>query len=129
MSPTLPIQRAAVTPVAPEATPLLPTRTLAWLAERPVALAVVESVWVTLAELDAAGQHPRLLAALRFVLLHHEPTRAGRCRACPRRSWRGLWRRRRFPCVVWRQVRGELLGPLALGGIHRLGTASGRSLR
>jgi hypothetical protein len=31
-------------------------------------------VWDTLAELDAAGHHPRLLAALRFVLIHHEPT-------------------------------------------------------
>src|SRR5262249_20184159 len=94
-------QRAAATPIPrAEATPPLPTRTLAWLAERPVAFAVVESVWETLAELEVAGHHPRLLAAVRFVLIHHEPSRAGRCRACRRVSWRGLWRRRRFPCVV-----------------------------
>jgi hypothetical protein len=118
---TMPTQRATATPMSRvDAAPLLPTRTLAWLAERPVALAVVESVWETLAELEATGHHSRLVAALRFVLAHHGPTRAGRCCACRRVSWRGLWRRRRFPCVVWRQVRGELLGHLTLSGVHRL---------
>lgn len=45
--------------------------------------------------------HPGTLTALRFVLIHHQPsTRTGCCLACRRRSWRHLWRRRRFPCVV-----------------------------
>ncbi len=127
---TLSSHRAAAMPIPrAEATPLLPTRTLAWMAERPVAFAVVESVWETLAELEAAGHHPRLLAAVRFVLIHHEPSRAGRCRACRRVSWRGGWRRRRFPCVVWRQIRGELLGHLTIAGGHRLRVESGRSAR
>jgi hypothetical protein len=30
-------------------------------------------------------------------------------------SWHHLWRRR-FPRVVWRQIRGELLGHLTLAG-------------
>jgi hypothetical protein len=80
---------------------------------------VVDSVWDTLTELEQAGHHPRLLAAVRFVLAHHQPTPAGRCRACRRMSWRGLWRRRRFPCLVWRQIRGELLGHLTISGFHR----------
>jgi hypothetical protein len=37
---------------------------------------MVDSVWDTLSELEAAGHHPRLLATLRFVLIHHEPTPA-----------------------------------------------------
>jgi hypothetical protein len=44
-----------------------------------------------------------------------------------RASWRGLWRRRRFPCVVWRQIRGELLGHLSLSSDHRARTDRGRS--
>jgi hypothetical protein len=125
-----PTPRAAALPM-PQAqvTPLLPTRTLAWVAERPAACAVVESVWVTLAELEVAGHPPRLLAAMRFVLIHHEPTRAGRCRACRRASWRGLWRRPRFPCVVWCQIRGELLGHLTIAGGHRLRVESDRNAR
>jgi hypothetical protein len=123
MPPALPTQRER----DPAAAPLLSVRTLAWLAEHPVALAVVESVGDTLAELEADGHHPRLLAALRFVLVHHEPTRMGRCRACRRVSWRGWWRRRRFPCLVWRQIRAELVGPLVLGGVHRRGV--GKSVR
>ncbi|MGH3823604.1 MAG: hypothetical protein ACRDRA_12370 [Pseudonocardiaceae bacterium] len=134
MPATLPTQRerdpAATTPQPRAATtPQLSARTMAWLAQRPLARALVESVWDTLAELERAGQHPRPLAALRFVLVHHEPTPAGRCRACRRLNWRGLWRRRRFPCVVWRQVRGELLGHLAIGGFHRLRVDSGRVAR
>jgi hypothetical protein len=131
MPPALPTQHdhdpAATTPMPKvEAMPQLPERTLAWLAERPVALAVIESVWDTLAELEAAGHPPRLLAALRFVLIHHAPTRAGHCRACRRMSWRKLWRRRQFPCLVWRQIRGELLGHLTLSGRTR--TDSARSV-
>ena len=107
-----------------EETPQLSARTLGWLASHPPARQVVDSVWGTLAEFNDV---PRLRAALRFVLIHHEPSAAGRCRACRRMSWRGLWRRRRFPCVVWRQIRGELLGHLTLSGVHRHRTESGRS--
>lgn len=132
MPPTLPTRRthdpAATTPIPRvDVTLHLSARTLALLASRPLALAVVESVWGTLAELEAAGHHPRLLAAMRFVLIHHEPTRAGRCRACRRESWRAMWRRRPFPCVVWRQIRGELLGHLTIGGGHRSAPADRRS--
>lgn len=119
MSTTLPTQRerdpAVTTPMSGmDATLHLSTRTVAWLAERPLARVLVDSVWATLAELERAGHHPRLVAALRFVLIHHEPSRAGRCRACRR----GTWRRRRFPCVMWRQICGELLGHLAASGFH-----------
>jgi hypothetical protein len=124
MPTTLPTQRgieaAATTPMpTADATLHLSARTLSWLAQRPQARLVVDSVWDTLTKLEAAGHHPRLLAAVRFVLAHHEPTAAGRCRACRRVSWRGLWRRRRFPCLVWRQIRGELLGHLTISGFHR----------
>ncbi len=133
MPSTLPTQRgidpATTSPMSRvEATLHLSAPTVAWLAERPLAQVMVDSVWESLAELERAGHHPRLLAALRFVLVHHEPTSAGRCRACRRVRWRGLWRRRRFPCVVWRQIRGELLGPLGVGGLHRLRVdSSGRA--
>ncbi|MGH3872877.1 MAG: hypothetical protein ACRDSR_15455 [Pseudonocardiaceae bacterium] len=119
---TLPIQRGleATTPIPRvDASLRLSARALAWLAEHPVARAVVDSVWDTLAELENAGHHAGALAALRFVLVHHEPNAAGRCRACRRVGWRGLWRRHRFPCVVWRQIRGELRGHLAVVGFHR----------
>lgn len=123
MPTTLPTQRdsnpATTTPLPTvDATLHLSARTLSWLAPRPQARLVIDSVWNTLAELERAGHHPRLLAAVRFVLVHHEPSTAGRCRACRRVSWRGLWRRRRFPCVVWRQIRGELLGHLCIRGLH-----------
>ncbi len=69
------------------------------------------------------GQHPGTLAALRFVLIHHQPpTRNGCCPTCRRQSWRHLWRRRRFPCVIWRQIRGELLGHLTIAGTPPLST-------
>jgi hypothetical protein len=91
--------------------------TAGWLAKHPEAHEVVSSVWATLATLERAGAHPGTLSALRFVLIHHQPpTRTGCCPACRRRSWRHLWRRRRFPCVIWRQIRGELLGHLTLAG-------------
>ena len=114
---------ASTRPIARvDATLCLSARTLAWLVPRPLDLAVVESVWETLAELEATGHSPRLVAALRFVLIHHEPTRVGRCRACRRGTWRSLWRRRRFPCVVWRQIRGELLGHFIVSSRVRSGS-------
>ncbi|HKR49731.1 MAG TPA: hypothetical protein VJT72_09170 [Pseudonocardiaceae bacterium] len=61
------------TPTADVTLRHLPARTRVWLAQRPHAGAVVDSVWNTLAELDRAGHPPSLLAALRFVLVHHEP--------------------------------------------------------
>jgi hypothetical protein len=100
--------RAGMTPSA---------RTMSWLVEHPDDREVVRSVWTTLAALEGAGHHPGTLAALQFVLIHHQPpTRTGCCPACRRHGWRHLWRRRRFPCMVWRQIRGELLGHLALAG-------------
>jgi hypothetical protein len=105
---TIPILGADTTLSAP---------TVTWLAQHPDAREVISSVCTTLTQLERAGQHPGTLAALRFVLIHHQPpTRTGRCPACRRQGWRHLWRRRRFPCVVWRQIRGELLGHLTLAG-------------
>jgi hypothetical protein len=87
----------------------LSAQTLAWLADRPRAGELVVSVWARLAELERAGHHPSVIAALRFVLIHHQPpTPTGRCRTCRRFTWRRLWRRRPFPCVVWRQIHSEL---------------------
>ncbi len=134
MSTTLPAQRsidvAATTPMPKvDDTLQLSVRTLNWLAQRPHARLVVDSVWDALAELQRADHHPRLLAALRFVLIHHEPTPSGRCRACRRVSWRGLWRRRRFPCVGWRQIGGELLGHLPISGYHRHRADNSSSVR
>lgn len=107
----------------------LSARTLAWLAEHPVARALVDSVRDTLAELEKAGHHAGAIAALRFVLVHHEPNAAGRCRACRRLGWRGLWRQHRFPCMVWRQIRGELRGHLAVAGFHRRADDSSNARR
>jgi hypothetical protein len=77
---------------------------VAWLADHPRARNVVQSVWDTLAELEQSNHHPGPIAALRRVLTYHQPTPAGRCRAC--RRWR--WRRRRFPCIVWHQIHAAL---------------------
>jgi hypothetical protein len=98
----------------------LSARTVSWLAAHPGACEVVYSVCTALTELERTGQHPGTLAALRFVLIHHQPpTRTGRCPTGPRHNWRQLWRRRRFSCVVWRQIRGELLGHLTLARQQR----------
>lgn len=75
MPTTLPTQRgldpAATTPMSSaDVTPQLPVRTVAWLAQRPLDRALVDSVWYTLTELQRTGHHPRLLAALRFVLIN-----------------------------------------------------------
>lgn len=89
--------------------------TVTWLGEHLDAREMVSSVWTTLTELERAGQHAGAIAALRFVLIHHQPpTRTGRCPTCRRFTWRHLWRRRPFPCAVWRQIRGELLGHLTI---------------
>jgi hypothetical protein len=90
----------------------LSVRTAAWLADHSQDRKLVNSVWNTLAELEAAGHHPRPIAALRRVLAYHQPTATGRCRTC--RRWK--FRRRRFPCIVWHQIRGELLGLFTCGG-------------
>ncbi|MGH3945891.1 MAG: hypothetical protein ACRDSI_12720 [Pseudonocardiaceae bacterium] len=132
--PTLRTQRridpAATMPIPKvDATLQLSARTLNWLVQRPHARLVVDSVWDALAELQRTGHDPRLLAALRFVLIHHQPTPLGRCRACRRMRWRGLWRRRRFPCLVWRQIGGELLGHLTISGYHRHRADNSRSGR
>lgn len=70
------------------------------------------AVWDRLEHLDRAGHDPGATAALRFVLVHHQPGRSGRCRACRRRG-RLVRRRRSWPCVVWSQVYAELFGPAA----------------
>lgn len=76
---------------------------------------LVRSVSDKLTELERAGHHPDTLAALRRVLACHQPTPAGRCRTCRWGTWRHLWRSRPFPCVIWHQIRSELLGVFASG--------------
>ncbi|MBV9012935.1 MAG: hypothetical protein JO272_12955 [Pseudonocardiales bacterium] len=87
-----------------DATPHLSARTLSWLADRPHERRVVRSVWDTLTELERTGYHAGAIAALRRILTDHQPTSAGRCRTCRR-----FTKRRRFPCIVWHQIRDELL--------------------
>ncbi|MGH3870301.1 MAG: hypothetical protein ACRDSR_02095 [Pseudonocardiaceae bacterium] len=91
-----------------DVTPQLSARTLAWLAHRPRARELVGSVWDRLAELERTGHDFGAIAALRSVVVHHQPTSAGRCRTCRRGTWRRLWRRRLFPCVAWVQIHFEL---------------------
>lgn len=74
---------------------------------------LVRSVWDKLTELERAGHHPDTLAALRRILACHQPTPMGRCRTCHRGTWRHLRRSRPFPCVIWHQIRSELLGVFA----------------
>ncbi|MGH3936834.1 MAG: hypothetical protein ACRDS1_17935 [Pseudonocardiaceae bacterium] len=90
----------------------LSSQTLAWLADHPQARKLVGSVMDTLTELEQAGHHPRPIAALRRVLTTHQPTPAGRCPTCRRATWR----RRPFPCTVWHQIHGELLGVFTHSG-------------
>ena len=72
---------------------------------------VVRWVWNTLTELERSGHDPGTITALRVILLEHQPSgRTGRCRTCRRRSWRCLWRRRRFPCAVWFTIQLSLQG-------------------
>lgn len=102
-------------------TPQLSARTWERLAARPRERELVCAVWDRLEELESLGSEPDLglVAALRFVLVHHQPTGEGRCGACRRKSGRHLWCRRPWPCVVWLQVHYELIGPFAGGGHHR----------
>jgi hypothetical protein len=93
----------------------LSAETLNWLANHPYDRKFVRSVWDKLTELERSGQLPEATDALRRVLTCHQPTLAGRCHAC--RRWTG--RRRRFPCIVWYQIGGELLGQFACGSRHR----------
>ena len=97
----------------------LATRTWALLINRPREQELVRSVWDRLEELERAGYDLGSMAALRFVLVHHQPSSPRRCRACRRWNWRRLWRRRAWPCVVWTQIHYELVGPFAGGGHHR----------
>ncbi len=101
----------------------LPTRTVAWLAGHPHARQVVRSVWDKLTELERSGQYPGAIDALRGVLNPHQPTSAGRCRTCRRVTGR----RRTFPCIVWHQIRIDLLGLFADGGRHRQPAGQGSS--
>ncbi len=107
-------------------TPHLSTRTLAWLTNHPLAHAVIRSVWDKLTDLEHADHDPGVLAALRGVLAHHQPTSGGRCGTCRRLTWPHLWRRRPFPCLVWHQVRCDLLGPLVDRSRHRHRQPTGR---
>lgn len=90
-STTAPSQHASdpsVIPLMPrvEAMPRLSVQTLVWLARHPGASAVAESVWGMLDELHEAGQHQGLIGALKFALIAHQPTAAGRCRGCRRKG-------------------------------------------
>ncbi|MGH3766762.1 MAG: hypothetical protein ACRDTX_16700 [Pseudonocardiaceae bacterium] len=68
-------------------------------------------MWDTLTERERAGHDPGALAALRTILLAHQPpTRAGRCCACPRFGWRRWWRHPAFPCGVWMSTDVQLQG-------------------
>jgi hypothetical protein len=86
----------------------LSARTVAWLADHVHARKLIRSVSDILGELQQAGHHPGAIAVLRHILSRHQPTSTGRCRTC--RRW--IWRRPPFPCIVWHQVRRELLGRL-----------------
>lgn len=111
---------ASTTPMPrADATLQLSAWTVAWLADQPHARKLVRSVWGKLAELERAERYSDSIAALRVVLVHHQPsTAAGRCRTCRRFTWRHLWRRPPFPCIVWHQVRGELLGVIRRTRTH-----------
>jgi hypothetical protein len=90
----------------------LSPQTISWLADHSQARRFVCSVWDKLDELDRSGQYPAAITALRRVLAQHQPTSAGRCRTCRRVAGR----RRPFPCIVWHQVRCDLLGLFAGAG-------------
>ncbi|MGH3935756.1 MAG: hypothetical protein ACRDS1_12405 [Pseudonocardiaceae bacterium] len=93
----------------------LSPRTMAWLADHRQARQFVGSVWEKLTELERAGHYPGAIDALRRVLIFHQPTSAGRCRTCARVTGR----RRPFPCIVWHQIRCDLLGLFSGTSRHR----------
>ncbi|MGH3857578.1 MAG: hypothetical protein ACRDR6_29640 [Pseudonocardiaceae bacterium] len=82
----------------------LSARTLAWLAANPHARRFAHLVWDEITEMERAGHRPATITRWRQVLAEHRPTSAGRCRACPGRRWR----RPRFPCIAWHEIRSEL---------------------
>jgi len=87
----------------------LPETTAQWTAKLPKHAATpVLSVWRRLTELEQAGHDAGVIAALRAMLLRHQPPHYGRCPACPRY----LGRRPRFPCTVWHRTHIELFGML-----------------
>jgi len=93
----------------------LSTRTLDWLTDHPRARRFVRSVWDALTDLERTGQQPAAIATLRRILIDHQPTSAGRCHTC--RRWTS--RHPPFPCIVWHQIRSELLGQFTSSGRHR----------
>ncbi|MGH3872224.1 MAG: hypothetical protein ACRDSR_12060 [Pseudonocardiaceae bacterium] len=92
----------------------LSSQAVAWLADHPRARRFVDSVWDRLTELEQAGHCPGTIDTLRRVLARHQPTSTGRCHTC--RRWTA--RRRPFPCIVWHQIRGDLLGQFAESHHH-----------
>lgn len=80
----------------------------------PRAARLVRPVWSRLAELELAGHDRGALAALRYTLARHQPTRHGTCRACRWRVCTIRWWRRRWPCATWIQVRAELFSGTAV---------------
>lgn len=105
---------------AEDVTLQLSTRTWSLLINRPHEQELVHSVWERLEELERSGYDAGGMAALRFVLVHHQPSASRRCRACRRWGWQRLWQRRSWPCVIWSQVHYELVGGTYTGGRHHL---------
>jgi hypothetical protein len=97
----------------------LPDTTQRFLAGPPRRGDPVGAVWSRLTELERADNDPTLIAALRAVLLPHQPPRCGRCPGCPKRWGRS----RRWPCLVWYRVHVALFS--ACVGTAERGSASG----
>lgn len=128
-APSAPIDPAAARVTVPSR---LSDQTLAALADRPPARAMVHSIWDELDELERTGQLPDVIATVRALLLEHQNlTRTGRCRGCRRgarrsgRLWR-LWRRSPFPCELWYTVGLGLQGVFTRPGAPAQQPAAGR---